>query len=35
MDGENFFEARNEGTKQYSQWDVKTADATKQGELFV
>lgn len=28
MDGENFFEARNEGTKQYSQWDVKTADAT-------
>jgi DNA polymerase V len=28
MDGENFFEARNEGTRQYSQWDVKTADAT-------
>jgi DNA polymerase V len=28
MDGENFFGARNEGTRQYSQWDVKTADAT-------
>jgi DNA polymerase V len=28
MDGENFFGARHEGTKQYSQWDVKTADAT-------
>lgn len=28
MDGENFFEARQEGSKQYSQWDVKTADAT-------
>ena len=28
MDGENFFEARNEGTKGYTQWNVKTADAT-------
>lgn len=28
MDGEDFFDARYEGTKQYSQWNVKTADAT-------
>jgi DNA polymerase V len=28
MDGDNFFESRFEGTKQYSQWNVKTADAT-------
>jgi DNA polymerase V len=28
MSGEEFFEARYEGTKDYSQWNVKTADAT-------
>jgi DNA polymerase V len=28
MPGEDFFEARYEGTKDYSQWNVKTADAT-------
>lgn len=28
MDGENLFQARYEGSKKYSQWDVKTADAT-------
>lgn len=28
MSGEDFFEARYEGTKDYSQWNVKTADAT-------
>jgi DNA polymerase V len=28
MDGENLFQARYEGSKKYSQQDVKTADAT-------
>jgi DNA polymerase V len=28
MEGEYFQESSYEGTKQYSQWDVKTADAT-------
>lgn len=28
MEGEEFSKARYEGSKQFSQWDVKTADAT-------
>jgi DNA polymerase V len=28
MDGEDLYQARYEGSKKYSQWDVKTADAT-------